>query len=96
MPRCSFCGETLVRGTGKMFVHTDGRIAYYCSSKCERNMLKLRRNPSHIKWTKKYEELKGAPKAEAKQAPKPEKKEEKPKAAQQEKKEQKKEAPKKK
>lgn len=76
MPRCSFCGETLVRGTGKMFVHTDGRIAYYCSSKCEKNMLKLRRNPNVTRWTKRFEELKKGSRAEAKtKAAQPEKKE---------------------
>jgi large subunit ribosomal protein L24e len=51
---CSFCGEEIEVGTGKMFVRRDGRILYFCSGKCEKNMLKLKRNPRKLKWTKKY------------------------------------------
>lgn len=38
-------------GTGKMFVKNDGTIFYFCSSKCEKNMLKLKRIPRKVKWT---------------------------------------------
>lgn len=58
MPRCKFCGEMLKKGTGKMFVHTDGRVSYFCSMKCEKNMLKLKRNPTKTIWTKIYQDLK--------------------------------------
>jgi large subunit ribosomal protein L24e len=51
---CSFCGEEIEVGTGKMYVRRDGRIFYFCSGKCEKNMLKLKRNPRKLKWTKKY------------------------------------------
>lgn len=37
-----------------MYVRRDGRIFYFCSGKCEKNMLKLKRNPRKLKWTKKY------------------------------------------
>jgi len=60
MPKCSFCGSKLKPGTGKMFVKRDGKILYFCSKKCEKNMLKLRRNPSKVKWvTKTKKERKG-------------------------------------
>ena len=36
-----------------MFVKTDGKILYFCSSKCEKNMLELKRNPRKVKWIKK-------------------------------------------
>ncbi|MFQ6136653.1 MAG: 50S ribosomal protein L24e [Candidatus Hydrothermarchaeales archaeon] len=49
---CSFCGDKLKVGTGKMFVKRDGSVLYFCSSKCEKNMLKLRRAPHRIRWTK--------------------------------------------
>jgi len=52
MAVCSFCGETLKRGTGKMFVKKDGKIFYFCSTKCEKNLLKLKRKPITTKWTK--------------------------------------------
>jgi len=60
MPKCSFCGSKLKIGTGKIFVKRDGKILYFCSKKCEKNMLKLRRNPSKVKWVaKKKKERKG-------------------------------------
>lgn len=36
-----------------MFVFTSGKVEFFCSSKCEKNMLKLKREPSKIKWVKK-------------------------------------------
>ena len=77
MPKCSFCGETIRKGTGKMFVHTDGRIAYFCSSKCEKNTRKLKRNPAKTAWTRKYQDLKKSSGSAQKEAKK-EQKQEKP------------------
>jgi len=51
---CSFCGEDIEPGTGKMFVRRDGKVFYFCSRKCEKNMLELGRNPRKLKWTKYY------------------------------------------
>ncbi len=51
---CSFCGEEIEPGTGKVYVRKDGKLLYFCSGKCEKNMLKLRRNPRKLKWTKYY------------------------------------------
>ncbi|UUX91864.1 50S ribosomal protein L24e [Methanoplanus endosymbiosus] len=48
---CSFCGETLEPGTGKMFVKKDGNILFFCSSKCQNNF-KLKRVPRRVTWTK--------------------------------------------
>ncbi|MCD6434337.1 MAG: 50S ribosomal protein L24e [Candidatus Diapherotrites archaeon] len=50
--RCSFCGKEFNFG-GKMLVKNDGSILYFCSTKCEKNMLKLKRNPRKVKWTLK-------------------------------------------
>jgi len=52
--KCSFCGEEVERGTGILFVRKDGTTLTFCSSKCEKNMLKLRRNPRKLKWTTRY------------------------------------------
>ncbi|MFQ6051902.1 MAG: 50S ribosomal protein L24e [Candidatus Hydrothermarchaeota archaeon] len=49
--KCSFCKNDMKPGTGKMFVKNDGTIFYFCSSKCEKNMLKLKRIPRKVKWT---------------------------------------------
>jgi len=55
--KCSFCGEDIEPGTGVMFIRNDGKVLFFCSSKCEKNVLKLRREPKDIKWvTKKKKE----------------------------------------
>ena len=59
MVKCTFCGHEMERGTGKMFVKIDGSIWYYCSSKCERNMLKLRRISRNTPWTEEFRKFKG-------------------------------------
>jgi large subunit ribosomal protein L24e len=51
---CSFCGNEIEPGTGKIFVKRDGKVLYFCSRKCEKNMLKLGRSPRRLKWTKYY------------------------------------------
>ena len=51
MPKCSFCGIVIERGTGKMYVKKDGKILYFCSMKCEKNMFKLKRKPREHQWT---------------------------------------------
>lgn len=55
MAKCSFCGNIIVKGTGKIFVFKSGKINNFCSNKCEKNMLKLKRKPRKFKWTKYYE-----------------------------------------
>ncbi|MBP2133021.1 large subunit ribosomal protein L24e [Methanomicrobium sp. W14] len=47
---CSFCGEQIKPGTGKMYVKKDGSIFYFCSSKCESNY-RLGRVPRRVPWT---------------------------------------------
>jgi len=59
MIKCSFCGFEVEKGTGKMFVKTDSTIFYFCSMKCEKNMLKLRRIPRNVKWTTEARQFKG-------------------------------------
>lgn len=52
--RCSFCGKNIERGTGKMLVKNIGKILYFCSTKCEKNMLKLNRKPRTTRWTQEF------------------------------------------
>jgi len=47
---CSFCGNQLEPGTGKMYVKKDGSVMYFCSSKCQHNQ-KLGRVPRRVEWT---------------------------------------------
>ncbi len=53
MEKCSFCKQELTPGKGKMYVKKDGKIFYFCSMKCEKNMLKLKRKPAKMKWVTK-------------------------------------------
>lgn len=53
MAKCSFCKTEIPRGTGKMHVKNDGRILYFCSNKCSKNLLKLKRKPADQKWVTK-------------------------------------------
>jgi large subunit ribosomal protein L24e len=52
---CSFCGSEIEPGTGKMFVKKDSTIFHFCSNKCQKNQLVLKRSPRRTKWTKKFE-----------------------------------------
>jgi len=54
MPKCSFCSSQLEQGTSKIVVTEKGRPLWFCSRKCEKNQLKLKRNPAHFKWTQKF------------------------------------------
>lgn len=62
MAKCSFSGEEIKRGTGKMFVKDNGQVLWFKNSKCEKNFLKLKRDSRKFKWTsffvKKTEENK--------------------------------------
>ena len=51
MAKCNFCDKKIEQGTGKMFIKKEGKILWFCSNKCEKNMLKLKRKPVNIRWT---------------------------------------------
>lgn len=61
MAVCTFCGEEIHKGTGKMFVRDNGQVLNFCSMKCEKNMLVLKRDARKLKWTKFYEKGEAAP-----------------------------------
>jgi large subunit ribosomal protein L24e len=51
---CSFCGEQIEPGTGKMYVRKDGTTLLFCTNKCYKNMVELKRVPRNVTWTKAY------------------------------------------
>ncbi len=51
---CSFCGNQIRPGYGRVLVKNDGSMLYLCSSKCWKNMLVLKRDPRKLKWTNRY------------------------------------------
>ena len=65
MVNCTFCGHAIPPGTGKMLVLKDGKIQYFCTMKCEKNLHKLGRKPRTTEWTKAYAAQKVADKAAA-------------------------------
>ena len=50
MPKCSFCKKQIGEGKGKMVIQKTGKLFYFDSSKCERALLKLKRDPRNFKW----------------------------------------------
>lgn len=62
---CSFCGNEIEPGTGKMFIRKDGTVFLFCSHKCQSNMLKLGRVPRWTPWTQAFRRAAGRVVAEA-------------------------------
>ncbi len=52
--QCNFCDRPVAKGSGTMYVKNDSNIMWFCSSKCKKNMLELKRDPRKFKWTKKF------------------------------------------
>jgi len=55
--KCSFCGEQVPEGRGKLYVKNDGKVLVFCNSKCQKNW-KLKREGKNVKWTKIARKLK--------------------------------------
>ncbi len=47
--KCTLCRENIPKGSGKMFVRNDGRVFYFCSSKCQKNF-RMGRSDKKLKW----------------------------------------------
>ncbi len=52
---CTFCGNEIEPGTGKMYIKKDGTVYNFCSNKCQKNLLVLKRTPRRVRWTQRYE-----------------------------------------
>ena len=52
MATCSFCGTKIEAGTGKTVINKTGKMLWFDSLKCEKNMLKLGRDPRNFKWAR--------------------------------------------
>ena len=55
----------MVKGTGMLYVKKDGTAFFFCSSKCQKNSLKLKRSSHGAKWTETYHKEKKAEKKAA-------------------------------
>jgi len=70
---CSFCGTDIEPGTGKMYVKKDGTRYLFCSGKCQKNMVVLKRVNRNVRWTTHFEKHPGPtpPKSGASNQPEP-------------------------
>src|SRR4030043_64325 len=71
---CTFCGDEIEPGTGRMYIKKDGVVYNFCSSKCFKNLIILGRVPRRTTWTRYYERekqvrMKGVPEPEEKPKP---------------------------
>jgi large subunit ribosomal protein L24e len=57
MVKCSFCGDNVPEGKGKVFVKNDGRVFNFCGSKCQKNF-RMKRAGKSVRWTKTAQSLK--------------------------------------
>jgi large subunit ribosomal protein L24e len=53
MPRCSFCKQNYEFPRGLTLVLNDGNILYFCSGKCRKNQLFLKRDNKKVNWIRK-------------------------------------------
>ena len=58
MVRCNFCGTEIKLGRGTIYAKKDGTTFNFCSSKCEKNQIVLKRKPAKTKWTVQHNKLK--------------------------------------
>ncbi|HKW03658.1 MAG TPA: 50S ribosomal protein L24e [Nitrososphaerales archaeon] len=50
--KCSFCGRPVLLGQGVMYVRNDAVTFWYCSTKCRKNAMILKRDPRKLKWAR--------------------------------------------
>lgn len=58
MTKCSFCGKEEQPFRGIHLIKNIGVINYFCSSKCRKNALNLKRDKRKLKWTEAFHEMK--------------------------------------
>lgn len=46
MVKCSHCSKEIQKGTGTMYVFKTGNISYFCSLRCYKNAIVLKRRPN--------------------------------------------------
>ena len=54
MAKCTFCGKEIEIGTGTLYIKDDSKMFNFCTLKCKKNHLKLKRTPVHTRWTLRF------------------------------------------
>ncbi len=57
MVKCVFCGKEEDKHKGTHVIGNDGNIKYFCSSKCRRSALNLKRDRRKFRWTEAFHEM---------------------------------------
>jgi large subunit ribosomal protein L24e len=65
MVKCVFCGREEPAYIGMHYIKNDGSVNYFCSSKCRKNTIKLKRERRKIKWTQAFREVREVAKVKA-------------------------------
>ncbi|RMD67664.1 hypothetical protein D6817_00930 [Candidatus Pacearchaeota archaeon] len=68
MTKCSFCGKEERPFRGVHLIKNTGAVVYFCSSKCRRNALKLKRDKKKVRWTEAFHERREKSRARARAA----------------------------
>ncbi len=56
--KCVFCGKEQEDFKGHYLIKNDGSVNYYCSSKCTKSHLKLKRDKKRVRWTEAFYKMK--------------------------------------
>lgn len=59
MAKCVFCGKEQDDYKGIYLLKNDGTSIYFCTSKCRKNSLKLKRDKRKMKWTEAFHLARG-------------------------------------
>lgn len=54
MTKCVFCGREESPFRGVHLITNDGFVNFYCSSKCRKNALNLKRDRKKVAWTEAH------------------------------------------
>lgn len=54
MAKCYFCGKEQDDFKGTYLLKNDGTLQYFCSSKCRKNSLKLKRDKRKVRWAEAF------------------------------------------
>lgn len=54
MVKCVFCGKEEHYFKGINLIGNDGNVNFFCSGKCRKNALKLKRDKRKLKWTEAH------------------------------------------
>jgi large subunit ribosomal protein L24e len=55
--KCNFCGREQEDFKGTYLLKNDGSTSYFCSSKCMKSTLKLKRDRKRVAWTEAYKNV---------------------------------------